>query len=219
MSDSLQPRGLQHARPPCPSPTPGVYSNSCPLSQWCHPTISSSVVPFSSCLQSFPASGSFQMSQLFESDGQSIGVSASTSVLPMYFQDWFPLGSKITADGDSSHAIKRCLLLGRKVMTNLDSILKSRHYFANKGPSSQGCGFSSSRVWMWELDYKESWEPKNWCFWTVMLEKTLESPLDCRGTQPVHPKASIWWRVFTSAKQVRKCASDSYLFYSTSEKS
>ena len=86
------PMGLQHARPPCPSPTPGAYSNSCPLSWWCHPTISSSVVPFSSHLQSFPASGSFQISQLFASGGQSIGVSASTSVLPMNIQDWFPLG-------------------------------------------------------------------------------------------------------------------------------
>ena len=92
MSDSLQPHGLQHARPPCPSPTPKVYSNSRPWSQWCHPTISSSVVPFSSRLQAFPASGSFQMSQLFTSGGQSIGVSASTSVLPMNIQDWSPLG-------------------------------------------------------------------------------------------------------------------------------
>ena len=91
MSNSLQPHGLQHARLPCPSPTLGVYSNSCPLSQWCHPTISSSVVPFSSCLQSFPASGSFPMSQSFTSGGQSIGVSASASVLPMTIQDWFPL--------------------------------------------------------------------------------------------------------------------------------
>ena len=90
MSDSLQPHGLQHARPPCPSPTPGVYSNSCPLSRWCHPAISSSVVPFSSCPQSFPASGSFLMSQLFASDGQSIG--ASASVLPMNIQGWFPFG-------------------------------------------------------------------------------------------------------------------------------
>ena len=89
---TLWPHGLQHARPPCPSPTPRVYSNSCPLSQWCHPTISSSVVSFSSHLQSFPASGSFQMSQLFASGGQSIGVSASTSVFPMNIQDWFPLG-------------------------------------------------------------------------------------------------------------------------------
>ena len=92
MSNSLQPHGLQHTRPPCPSPTPGVYSNSCPLSQWCHPTISSSVVPFSSHLQSFPALGSFQMSQFFASGGQNIGVSASVSVLPMNSQDWFPLG-------------------------------------------------------------------------------------------------------------------------------
>ena len=92
MSDSLRPHGLQHARPPCLSPSPGVYSNSCPLSRWYHPTISSSVVPFSSCPQSFPASGSFQMSQLFASGGQSTGISASTSVLPMNIQDWFPLG-------------------------------------------------------------------------------------------------------------------------------
>ena len=92
VSNSLWPHGLQHARPPCPSPTPGVYSNSCPLSQWCHPTISCSVVPFFSCLQSFPASGSFPMSQFFASGGQSTGVSASASVLPMNIQDWFPLG-------------------------------------------------------------------------------------------------------------------------------
>ena len=92
VSDSLRPHGLQHTRPPCPSPTPRVYSDSCPSSRWCHPTISSSVIPFSSLLQSFPASGSFPMSQLFASGGQSIGVSASTSVLPMNIQDWSPLG-------------------------------------------------------------------------------------------------------------------------------
>ena len=91
VSDSLWPHGLQHARPPCPSPTPRVYSNSCPLSWWCHPTISCSVIPFSSCLQSFPASGSFQMSQFLASGGQSFGVSASASVLPKNIQDWFPL--------------------------------------------------------------------------------------------------------------------------------
>ena len=90
--DSLWPHGLQHTRPPCPSPTPRVYSNSCPLSWWCHQTISSSVVPFSSHLQSFPASGSFPMSQLFASGGQNIGVSASASVFPLNIQDWFPLG-------------------------------------------------------------------------------------------------------------------------------
>ena len=92
MSDSLRPHGLQHARLPSASPTPGVYSNSCPSGRWCHPTISSSVFPFSSSLQSFPASGSFQTSQLFTSGGQSIGVSASASVLPVNAQDWSPLG-------------------------------------------------------------------------------------------------------------------------------
>jgi len=92
VSNSLQPHGLQHARLPCPSPTPEACSNSCPSSKWCHPTISSSVVPFSSCLQSLPASRSFPMSQFFTSGGQSIGVSASASVLPMNIQGWFPLG-------------------------------------------------------------------------------------------------------------------------------
>ena len=92
VSDSLRPHGLQHARPPCPSPTPGVHPNPCPLSRWCHPTISSSVIPFSFCPQFFPASGSFQMSQLLASGGQNIVVSASTSVLPMNTQDWSPLG-------------------------------------------------------------------------------------------------------------------------------
>ena len=92
MSDSLWPHGRQHTRLPCPSPTPGVYSNPCPLSQWCHPTISSSVVPFFSCLQSFPALGSFPTNQFFTSGGHSIGFSGSTSVLPMNIQGWFPLG-------------------------------------------------------------------------------------------------------------------------------
>ena len=92
VSNSLQPHGLQHTRLPCSSPTPGVYSNLCPSHQWCYPTISSSVIPFSSRLQSFPESGSFQMSQLFTSSGQSTGVSASVSVLPKNIQDQFPLG-------------------------------------------------------------------------------------------------------------------------------
>jgi len=92
MSDSLQPRGLQHSRPPSPSPSPGACSNSCPLSQWCHPTISSSVIPFSSYLQSFPASETFLMSWIFALGGQSIGASVSLSVLPINIQDWFPLG-------------------------------------------------------------------------------------------------------------------------------
>ena len=92
MSDSLQPHGLQHTRLPCPSPTPGACSNSCSSSWWCHPTMSSSVIPLSFCLQSFPASGSFPRSQFYASGGQSTGVSASASVLPMNIQDWFPLG-------------------------------------------------------------------------------------------------------------------------------
>ena len=89
-----------------------------------------------------------------------------------------------------SHEIQRLSLLGRKAMTNLDSMLKSRHYFTNKGLSSQSYGFSSSHVWMWELDYKESWLPKNWCFWIAVLEKTLENPLDCKEIKPVHPKGN-----------------------------
>jgi len=106
--------------------------------------------------------------------------------------DFIFWGSKITADGDYSRENKRCLLLGRKVMTNLDSIFKSRD-ITNKGSFSQGSGFSSSHVWMWELDYKESWAPKNWCFWTVVLEKTLENPLDSKEIQPVHPKDNQSW--------------------------
>ena len=106
-------------------------------------------------------------------------------------------GSKITADGDRSHEMKRRLLLGRKAMTNLDSVLKNqRHYFANKDPSSQSYDFSSSHVWMWELDHKEGWAPKNWCFWTVGLDKILESPLDCKETKPVNPKENQSW-IFT----------------------
>ena len=92
VSDSLRAHGPQHARPPCPSPSPGACSDSCPWSRWCHPTVSSSVIPFSSCPQSFPASGSFPVSQLFPWGGQRIGVSASASVLPVNIQDWCPLG-------------------------------------------------------------------------------------------------------------------------------
>ena len=106
------------------------------------------------------------------------------------------LGLQNHADCDFSCEIKRHLLLRRKVMTDLDSTLKSRHYFAYQGPSSQNYGYSSSHVWMWELDYKESWAPNNWCFWTVVLEKTLESPLDCKEIQPVHPEGNQSW-IFT----------------------
>ena len=97
-------------------------------------------------------------------------------------------GLKITADGDCSPKIKRCCYDQPR-----QHIEKQRHYFVNKGPSSQGCGFPSSHVWMWELYYKESWAPKNWCFWTVVLEKTLESPLDCKDIQSVHPKGDQSW--------------------------
>ena len=136
VSDSLRPRELQHTRPPCPSPTPRVYLNSWPLSQWCHPTISSSVVPFSSCLQSFPASGSFQMSQFFTSGGQSIGVSASTLVLPMNIQDWSPLGwtgwTSLQSKGLS------------RVFSNTTV---QKHQFFSTQPSSQ----SNSHIHIWPV--------------------------------------------------------------------
>ena len=110
-------------------------------------------------------------------------------------------GSKISLRKPFKNCVElftvRRLLLGRKAVTNLDSILKSRDITANKGPSSQHYGFSSGHVWMWKLDYKESWAPKNWCFWTVVLEKTLESPLDCKEIQPVHPDQSwvfVHWK-------------------------
>ena len=103
-------------------------------------------------------------------------------------------GSKFAVDDDCSLEIKRCLLLGRKAMTNLDSVLKKkRHHFANKGPYSQSYGFSSSHTWMWELDHKEGWVPKNWSFQTLVLEKTLESPLNSKETKPVNPKGNQPW--------------------------
>ena len=106
----------------------------------------------------------------------------------------FFLGSKITVDGDCSHEIKRHLLLGRKAMTNLDSIVKSRDVtWSTKCSYSQSYGFSSSHLGMWELDHKEGWALKNWCFWTVVLEKTPESPLDCKEIKPVHPKGNQPW--------------------------
>ena len=111
-------------------------------------------------------------------------------------RDFIFLGSKIIADGDCSHEIKRHLLLGRKAMTNLDSILKSRDITLPTKVWVVKTGFSSSHVWMWELDQKEGWAPKNWCFWTVVLEKTLESPLDIKVIKPVHPKGDQSW-IFT----------------------
>ena len=148
MSDSLWPHGLQYAKLPCPSPTPGAYSNSRPLSRWCHPTISSSVVPFSSCPQSFPASGSFEGRQFFASGGQSTGASASASVpssecsgLISFRMDWFDL------------------LAVQGTLKNLLQLYSS----------------------------------KNWCFWVVVLEKTLQSPLDSEEIKPVHPKRNQPW--------------------------
>ena len=108
--------------------------------------------------------------------------------------DFTFLSSKITADGDCSHDIKRCLLLGRKAMTNIDSTLKKqRQCFANKGPSSQSDGFSRIHVWIWQLDYKVNLVLKNWCFWTAVLEKTHKSPLDCKEIQPVNPEGNQSW--------------------------
>ena len=107
--------------------------------------------------------------------------------------DFIFLGSKITAGGDSSHETKRHLFLGRKAITNLGSILKSRDIILPTKVHLVSYGFSSSHVWMWELDYKESWVPKKQCFWTEVLEKTLESPLDCKEIQPVHPKGNQSW--------------------------
>ena len=109
------------------------------------------------------------------------------------WQTLFFWGSKITEDGDYSHEIKRCLLLGRKVMTNLDSTLKSRDI--TLPTKVRLVKAMSSHVWMWELDHKESWAPKNWCFWSVVLLKTLESPIDCK-IKPVHPKGNQYW-IFT----------------------
>ena len=107
--------------------------------------------------------------------------------------DFIFLGSQIIADGDCSHEIKWCSLGKISYDKPRQSIKKWRHHFAYKGPSSQSYGFSSSYVWMWELDYKESWAQKNWCLWTVVLEKSLESPLDSKKIQPVHPKGDQSW--------------------------
>ena len=120
----------------------------------------------------------------WEIDGETMGI----------MTDFIFLGSKITADGNCNHEIKRRLLLGRKVMTNLESIIKSRDItLPTKVHLVKAMVFSSSHVWIWELNYKEIWAPKNWCFWTVVLENTLESLLDCKEIQPVHPKGNQSW--------------------------
>ena len=143
VSDSLQPHESQHARPPCPSPTPRVYSNSCLSSRWCHPAISSSVVPLSSCPQSFPVSGSFPMSQLFSWGGQSTGVSASASVLPVNTQDWSPLGWT----GWISLQFKG---LSRVVFSNTTV---QKHQFFSTQLSSQ----SNSHIHTWPLEKPQPW--------------------------------------------------------------
>ena len=135
MFDSLLPHGLQNARPPCLSPTPGHHSDSCPSSWWCHST-SSSVVPFSSCLQSFPASGSFQMSQFFTSGGQSFGVSASASVLPMNIQDWFSLGWTVWVSFET------------KGLSRVFSTTVQEHQFFD----TQFSLYSSSHIHTWPLE-------------------------------------------------------------------
>ena len=199
MSEFLPPHKLQHAWIPCPLLFPWVCLYWCPLSPWCHPTISASVTPFSSCLLSSPASGPFTMSWLFASGGQSFG--ASASVLPMSIQGWFSLGltGLISLLSNGLSRVLSSTTIQKHQFSGAQPFLKSkkqRHYIANKGLSSQGYGFSSGHVWMWELHCEESWAPKNWCFWTVVLEKTLESPLDCKEIQPVHPKGDQSW-VFT----------------------
>ena len=142
ISTSLQPHGLQHARLPCPSPSPGACSNSCPLSWWCHPSIPSSVVPFSSCFQSFPASGSFLMSQFFASGKQSIGASASASVLPMNIQNWFPLG--LTA---------LIFLQSKGLARAFSSTTVQKHQFFITQPPLG----SSSHIHTWLLDKPYIW--------------------------------------------------------------
>ena len=150
MSDSLWPHELQHAKPPCPSPTPRVYPDSCPLSRWCHPTISSSVVSLFSCLQSFQTSGSFQMSQLFISGGQSIGVSASVSVPPMNTQDWSPLGWT------------GCISLQSKGLSRVFSnTTVQKHQFFSAQLSSQ----SKSHIHTWLLE-----KPKPWLYGPLLAK-------------------------------------------------
>ena len=136
----------------------------------------------------------------WQTEGEKVGAVA----------DFVFLGSKTTMDSDYSHEIQRCLLSGRKARTNLDSILKSRDIaLPTKIHLSQSCVFSNSRVWMWELNYKESWTPKNWCFWTVVLENTLESPLNCKEIKPVNPKGNQSW-TFIGRTGCWSCSSSTF---------
>ena len=180
MSDSLWPHGLQHTRLPCSSPSPGACSDSCPLSWWCHPAISSSVVPFSSCLQSFQASESFQMSQLFTYGGQIIGVSASASVLPMNIQDWFPLGLtgfiSLQSKGFS------------KVLSN--TTIWKHQLFAWGG---QIIGVSASASVL--SKNIQDWSPLGWTGWTSLQPKELSRVFFCttiRNHQFFSAQPSLW---------------------------
>ena len=151
VSDSLRPRGLQNAKFPCPSPTPRTYSNSCLSSRWCHPTISCSVIPFSSCLQSFPASGSFPRSQFFASGGQSIGISALASAFPMNIQDWFPLG------------LTGLISFLSKGLSRVFSTTVQKHQFFSIQLSLR----SNSHIYTWLLEKSYLWLNRpllaNWC--------------------------------------------------------
>ena len=179
--------GLQHTRLPYLSLFPGACSNSCLLSRWCHPTIPSSVTPFSSCLQSFPALGSFPVSWLFTSDGQSIGASSISpsneySVLISLRIDWVYLQETPKNLGQHHSlkaSMKRCLVLRRKAMTNLDNLLKSRDITL---PTKAHIAKLCSHVQMWELDHKEDWTLENWCFQNestrkILMQKPKYSPM------------------------------------------
>ena len=183
MSNSLQPRESQHARPPCPSPTHWVYSNSCPSSWWCHLAISSCcpllLPPIPPSIRVFSNELTLHMRW---PKYWKLQLQHQPQHQPHYFlanrwgnnrNETVSGGSKITADGDCSHEIKDASSLGKKSYDQLrQNIKKQRHYLTNGSPSSQSCGFSSSPVWIWELNYKESCAPKNWCVSAVVV-KTL----------------------------------------------
>ena len=184
MSNSLQPHGLQHARLPCPSPSPGACSNPCPLSQWCHPTISSSVVPFSSWLQSFPATASFLMSQPFASGGQRIGASVSASVLPMNIPDWFPLG------------LTGLIPLQSKGLSRIFSnTTVQNHQFFDTQPSL----WSNSHIHIWLPEWKPQSQKTKLITWITALSNSMK--LYCAGP----PKTDgSWWRVLTKHGPLEK---------------
>ena len=184
MSDSLQPHAPQHARPPCPSPTPRVYSNSCPSSWWCHPTISSSVIPFSSCLQSFPVSGSFPMSQFFASRGQNIGVSASTSALPMNTQDWPPLGwtgwNSLQSKGLQHHSSKASIL-----QCSAFFIVQLSHPYMTAGKTIALTRFPS-----WQIDRETLETVTDLLFWTLTSQQMVTIAMQLKDSCSLEEK--LW---------------------------